>query len=291
MAREGAGRLNGRIFVPRGGVRLVGARRAEGWPIVSYLERDQFEGLRAIAETLQAEAGLERYVEYLRLREMGLRGQAFVRLGHFLEDAATWEFERRRGFVDRICSLQRAWPRVVALVPTPLNRGLVLPTLDEWVTREPLNPVPLRWRMRDDEDLRLAIRLDPQEQIARELLADRLLTRVAFSLHELPSGYGYLGEPAEDLAALEEVDLIAAGLSGEVGGAITTAADKARQVVRAYIEFESSGAEGTFRDWMRLRGRSLREATCRVPCGRTSGSGCASEEQQRLLKVVTGGTG
>ena len=174
-----------------------------------YWRDTSFEGLAAVADMLEPDSDYALYVQYLRLREKGLRPQAFSILARFIGLASRWVFEHRRDVVHRLMTVHHEYPDVCELLPTPLYRGLIIPTLDEWADGEPENPVPFRWRARDWEDLRHAARLDPNEIISAEKLMGRLLASVHFAAHELPNGFGYLGVPDEELACLDEVEELA----------------------------------------------------------------------------------
>jgi hypothetical protein len=228
-----------------------------------YSGDDSFKGLRDLAGRLEAEPGLELFVSYLRHRENGLRKQAFRSLSQFISTAIAWDFDRRRDFADRLCLLQHELPDVSNLVPHPLHHDLVLPTLREWATREPNNPIPFRWQG-SDEDLRRAVALDSNEWIAREMLAWRLLAGVDYSIHELPNGYGYIGDPAEDLRLLDEVATLANQLPPHQAGAIAEEAAETREVVLAYLEYQAAASDKNFRDWMWNQNRPLLHRWLRV---------------------------
>jgi hypothetical protein len=230
-----------------------------------YWRKDNFDGLARIAGAFQSETDFSLFVKYLRLREKGLRKQALACLNQFVQLASGWDFEHRRDIVNRLMSLRHEWPSVMDLIPFPHYDGLVNPTLDEWTEREPQNPVPFRWRGRDDKDLRHAIRLDPHEEIARINLANRLLARVDYAIHELPNGFGYIGQPAGDMQTLDEVDQLAADLPAELARPLAHESAALREVVEAYLEFEANSAPVSFREWMWERNRPLLHRWSYVP--------------------------
>ena len=71
-----------------------------------YWNKDNFEGLEAIARSLQESTDVKDFSDYCRLRAEGLRKQAFEALSRFLLQALNWEFEKRRDFVDWLLAAQ-----------------------------------------------------------------------------------------------------------------------------------------------------------------------------------------
>jgi len=171
-------------------------------------------------------------MEYLPLRERGLRKDAFRHLGRFITAARNWSFARRCDLVNRLMHIQRERPSVRDMIPTPLLRELIVPTLDEWTAHEPANPVPWRWRGGTD-DLRHAVALDPNEWIARAELASRLLGEVGYAVHELP--HGYIGSPFEDTKKLDEVESLLAGLPATEAITFGRPLTALREKVRSYM--------------------------------------------------------
>lgn len=229
-----------------------------------YWRESSFNGLRELADQLQSEPDLEMYVSYLRLREQGLRKQSLRSLSQFISKAIAWDFERRRDFVDRVCLFHHQRQAFSDVIPHPLKQDLILPTLIEWAKREPTNPVPLRWQGDDIENLRRAVALDSKEMIAREMLAEQLLTSVDYSIHELPNGYGYIGDPAEDMRLLDEIATLADQLPRQIGRVIAEEAGELRAVVMEYLEYLSAGSGENFRDWMWSQNRPVLHRWYRV---------------------------
>jgi hypothetical protein len=68
--------------------------------------------------------------------------------------------------------------------------ALCIPALKDWVFRA----------VRVNEHFRLAIQIDPADQIARGMLVRLILNETGMNTHEIPTGYGYLGEPNQGFA-------------------------------------------------------------------------------------------
>jgi hypothetical protein len=185
-----------------------------------------------MVSALTAESDLAEYVEYLRLRERGLRKDAFRHLAEFITLARSWNAIRQRDLVNRLMLLKHENPRVSDMIPDPLMRELFNPILDRWMASEPTNPVPCRWRGGKD-NLRRAVWLDPNEQIARQLLANRLLHEVEFAAHELPAGY--IGSAGEDINKLDEVESLLTCLSAGTPDEFLKRLSALRHKVESYL--------------------------------------------------------
>ena len=125
-----------------------------------YWNQDNFEGLEDIARSLRDSADVKDFSDYCRLRAEGLRKQAFGALTRFLSQALNWEFEKRRNFVDWLLTFQYNNPQIHQLIPQPLMKKLVEPTLIEWTQYQLDSPIPHRWRgvfFREFEELERAI--------------------------------------------------------------------------------------------------------------------------------------
>ncbi len=123
--------------------------------------------------------------------------------------------------------------------------AILLPTLVEWRRRDPLNPEPHFWLALYDHDenpvssLREALRLDPAYGPARAALAEHILEYIKYNQHELPSGY--LGNPADDLIALGEAQVLVA--------------ESVESSIRACVEEQILTLRAIAEDWIRLSGQ------------------------------------
>lgn len=227
-----------------------------------YWRGDNFRGLREIADALSERAELHEFVQYCRLREQGLRKEAFLHLEAFLQDARQWSFPRRRDFADSLMHLRLNHSRAYDLLPHPLRKGLVEPTLQEWIGVEPNNPVPHRW-LGTLESLREAVRLDPREQIARRQLISMIAGFVHYGVHELP--WYYCGSPEEDLAFLDEARLAAQGIadSTEQGRLMQEITDL-QSLVSSYKEYKEGSRTTSFEEWACTAGRPSRVSARQV---------------------------
>ncbi len=226
-----------------------------------------------------AEAEWDRFAAYCRARESGLRRDAFDHLGVFIRSMKGASIEQQRNFVNWLC--ERLWegvPDADALAPEPLLQQFVFPALNEWSLREPHDAIPFRWLgvlmssrgysgMRcglsePDEEahamLQTALRLDPQDQIARVRLIECCIGRLEFHAHHLPDAY--LGEPEADLQLAQTVEsLISDLLDLEQQSRLRDELRDARDIVTDWIG--SRAANEDFRLWRSRHGRPFSQIT------------------------------
>ena len=161
-----------------------------------HWRKENFEGLQQISEYLAGKEPLSKFKEYCEYREKGLRKEAFAKLNEFIDGALDWKFNDKKEFSDWVLWVNNGSPEIIDLIPQPLKARFIEPVLKEWKEIEPNNSAPFRWSG-GLEDLRKAIQLNQDDQIARIKLAEIILTATNYSIHELPNGY--LGDANDDL--------------------------------------------------------------------------------------------
>ena len=222
-----------------------------------YWNKDNFEGLEAIALSLQESTDVKEFSDYCRLRAEGLRKQAFEALTRFLFQALNWEFEKRRDFVNWLLTAQYNNPKVHQLIPHPLMKKLLEPTLNEWVQYQPESPIPHRWRgvyFRELEELERALALDATDLVARSFAASRLLKDVEYDTHHLSDGI-FLGSEEEAESLLEEAFAHIQGLpESENRSSLETSYERLRHLLDDWLEYKEA-PQGTFPEWCKSRGR------------------------------------
>jgi len=218
-----------------------------------WWNKDNFQGLDAIAALAEARPNLASFVEYCRRREQGLRKEAFGALSSFLAESKVWTFTERKDFVDWLLSTQYAYSRVHQLIPKPLWTGLVTPTLEEWAAIGPTDAVPRRWLgifQHSPTRLEEALALDPADQIARTALIEQLLGDVDYATHHLGDGNGFfIGSEVDAKTAVDRArELICMLSQSAERSKAEQLAREADELLRDWNEFQSSG-KPSFRDW------------------------------------------
>ena len=182
--------------------------------------------VRALAEDAAERLGWISFASYCRLRSEGLRREAFIALESFIADAVLWPLTERAAFAVWVGERRQAYGgQPEAVLPVPLFRLLVRPALEDWSAASPNDPWPWVWLARlstggstphapAEPYLRESLKRDSGFAPARIDLIENLLRGVAYNQHELPGGY--IGDPVEDVADLDEAETMMIGLSSEI---------------------------------------------------------------------------
>jgi hypothetical protein len=201
--------------------------------------------VRALAEEAAERPGWTSFATYCRLRGKGLRRDAFVALDAFIAEAVLWSLAERVAFALWVGERRRAYGgQAEAVLPVPLFRLLVRPTLEDWSAASPADPWPWVWLARlstggstyhapAEPYLREALKRDPGLEPARIDLIENLLRDVTYNQHELP--WGYIGDAAEDVAGLDEAEAMMVGLPLEVELDLRPRVVLARKAARDWI--------------------------------------------------------
>ncbi len=162
-----------------------------------YWRKDSFDKLGSLKEILAGVPELSDYVSYIELLDRGLRKEALKHIEDLLSSLRALPHDRQRYLASLLCreTEQQTGHR---LLPEPLSRRFIAPTIEAWKSAEPSNPEPYRWTGALD-DLVRAVELDPSCDHTRRRLILRILGFVGYSTHELPAGYLGIVEDDYDL--------------------------------------------------------------------------------------------
>ena len=182
------------------------------------------------------------YSKYCDTKEKGLRKEALKILNQFIEDINKKPFSKRVEFTNWVEERRFYDHEVIDLIPHPLQKKVIEPTLKEWSDKEPENPVPFRW-INTKESLIKAIDLDKTEQIARYRLFHKIIGWIDYNQHELEY-YSYLGNPKQDLELLKLVREKIQGINIYDPKSIFDVLEARIKICEVFIEFEKSDAFG-----------------------------------------------
>ena len=216
-----------------------------------YWNRDNFEGLDAIAEEAKASSIPNGFALYCSLRSSGQRGKALNALRGFLAETQSLSLEERKRISWWLLEAQACSPRVHQLLPHPVLKGLIEPTVEACIAECPGDAAAHRWHgfvFGDSDSLRVAMRIDPQDWLARSRLAAKLLVSVEFSTHHLVESQ-FLGEEAETALELEEVaDHIAKLPESSHRRELQARSSDQHKLLSDWLEYKLD-PHGTFPEW------------------------------------------
>lgn len=144
----------------------------------------------------------KKYLDYLDLRKKGLKKQAQKVLIDFFKDFELQDKTVRRDFINDVYTLAFLSNDYSTYLPYNLVEQVLKPEIYRWIEDEPDNPVPYKWTY-DFNLLQKSLQLNPIDQIALTLFANKLIGRISMNQHELSAGYPYNGNPKDDIYLID----------------------------------------------------------------------------------------
>jgi hypothetical protein len=175
---------------------------------------EDLDRLSGLAEKLQARPEWRVYAEFAAYRGRGLRDEALRSLDRFIAAAICWPFDEKLEFCLSVLRQTEEYSLRELAFPSPLRAAILVPSLTEWLGREPNNAEAHLWLglLRCDDPskhLVAALEFDPSCERARRTLVEWLTGDVEYNQHELPAFY--IHDPREDLTVLDQADALVAG--------------------------------------------------------------------------------
>lgn len=202
-----------------------------------YWRKASFENLRTLISEMEDQPNFESYAAYLALLEKGLRKEALKEIEDFLSLSCALDVAKRREMTSFLYRVEVSEKIGHTLVPFPVIRRFLDPTIRDWIAEEPENPEPLRWTGKR-EDLQRSIELDPFCDETRSRLAWEIINDVRYDTHELP-GF-YIGDPLLDLNALNQTKEIVSPISDvERRTQLLTIIEAEATVIKEHLTSES----------------------------------------------------
>jgi hypothetical protein len=169
------------------------------------------------ADARKEDAWLE-FSRFCERRGQGVRAVAMEHLNNFLLAAASWSLDKRLAFSKWVMWRSRKFDDDRVVLPDPLRKKLLIPTLRSWAEISPNDAEVHLWLglLRCDDPsghLDQALKLDPSCELARRTLTNWIIGDVEYNQHELPSFY--INDPVEDLNELERASKLASDSTEE----------------------------------------------------------------------------
>jgi hypothetical protein len=142
------------------------------------------------------------YLQYLKLKEKGLKKEAKISLQHFIKDFHLQDKSVKRQFIDIVNRLAYSTNNYNRYLPYNLSESIFKKEIEEWIQDEPENPIPYKWSY-NFELVKQSLELDPFDQETLFLFGQRLVNKIGMNQHEISSGFSYQGNPAIDLTLIK----------------------------------------------------------------------------------------
>ncbi|WP_068774266.1 hypothetical protein [Paenibacillus sp. FJAT-26967] len=201
------------------------------------------------------------FVDYCMKKEKGLRKDSFVSLHSFINEVQSWEHQDRKQFLIWFFGLCEQADDVHQVLVYPLEINLVQPVLKEWMAAQKEDARPFRWSGlflntgKNAQDLRQAIAIGGDaEQLAIERLIQLLLNSIWYSCHHISEDL-YLGHIEEDIALLDELDVLNSRIQDEAHRQrIGEKMNYYRELLADWTAFRARHTEG-FAEWCKENGK------------------------------------
>lgn len=138
------------------------------------------------------------YLEYIELRKIGLNKEAKKAMHDFIGVYLLQPSSVKREFIDLVYRGAYGSDECGLNIPFNLYQEAILPELDAWKKEEPGNPIPYRWSG-DLLENKKAVQLNPADPLAIQILCERVINHVSMNQHEISAGFGYDGNPGNDI--------------------------------------------------------------------------------------------
>jgi hypothetical protein len=201
------------------------------------------------------------FKDFCRLKEKGLRKEAFKSLISFIEEVKGWEIKRQLKFVVWLFGWFEVSDDIHLVLVHPLKEQLMKPMLEEWFILDPKDPRPYRWYglYLNSEDtikyLKLAIEIGGnKEQQALVKLIGIYFHSLWYSFHHISEDL-YLGEVNEDTLIIEIIEnLIIEVNSEQYKKEFIEDLLYYKNILSDWVEFKQKTSKG-FVNWCKLNGK------------------------------------
>lgn len=223
-----------------------------------YWNKDNFEGLLTLAQSLDAHSDLKPLASYCRYREKGLRREAFSALEGFLVASRSFDSATARRAAIEILEANSRTSESHQFLTQPLTARFLVPTLKAWMEEDAGATLPVRWLgilHRDPELLTRALALCPEDRPVRTILIDFALGWADHATHHLDESI-FLGSVDEATSALERArSLIAKAPDPDALAHLTSEVHYFDCLIADWKAY-SENPQGSFPEWCAERGRN-----------------------------------
>ncbi|MGS0894537.1 hypothetical protein ACVBGC_18705 [Burkholderia stagnalis] len=224
---------------------------------VHYWNQPNFEGLLKLADAFDADADLKPLARYCRLREQGLRRDAFAALDAFLAAAHAFDAATARRVAIVILEADARTAEAHQFISQPLTARFLLPTLRAWMEDDAHANLPVRWlglMTRDTVLLTRALAMCVTDVPVRRRLIGHALDSVDFSTHHLDESC-FIGSVEHAMDSLERARGLIADAPDQA--AFARVAEEVGYFDRLLADWRAWSAqpEGSFPDWCEKHGR------------------------------------
>lgn len=137
------------------------------------------------------------YFNFLDFKSKGLRQKALECIREFIKVFNEQSKSERRKFINSVNLEAFKIGNFNNFMPHNLYQ-IFTDEIQKWQKEEPNNPIAFKWT-HDYIDLMKSLSLDPHDQVTLEMLSSNIINKIVMNQHELDAGFGYQGNPKEDI--------------------------------------------------------------------------------------------
>ncbi len=218
---------------------------------IRYWNCENFEGLKDIAKVLESRDDFRLLADYCRLREQGLRIQAFYALQDFIDRTRSLDVARQRQIACELARLHYESRFVHQFFAKPLATCTEA-IFRAWCDEGPDDPAPYRWLglvCKDTGQFEKALAIDPYDAVSLSELAAWKIERVELATHHINQSL-FLGSEDDAEKDLADAAILASKLpQGRLRDLITFLNDYYSNLLKAWRTYRSAETDQPFRDW------------------------------------------
>ena len=226
---------------------------------MAFWNQDNFEGLLAAADAYAEKPGYEKFVEYCRLKEQGIKKQANAAIEAFVAELKSQTLERQRELADEFANLRYFNGQIHQLVPYHLHT-FIFDTFNDWSANKDAPALVHRWLASlgaGADYYAKALKTNPTDQISLYELARYHLGIAEHITHHL-SESKLLGTEDEIQQALETAEKLSARLDNQdAAEQFQRELSYYRVLLTSWQAFKKQTEIESFPDWCRSRGEDF----------------------------------
>lgn len=224
-----------------------------------YWNKENFDGLKAIAEKYLEKYDYINFAEYCRNQELGLRKKALQSLRDFIVHLDSLEYEKQKAMAKEIIELQYLNRNIHQLSSHLLQQKLIA-IFEAWIVEVDAPADPFRWLAYLKNESQLyeeALKRESTDQISLCKLTDTYLDRVDYQLHHLGDSL-FLGSVDDaELCLMQAQHYLKKIESEHYKEYYTKEFDELFMLLDLWKKYSGEESQLTFPDWSRIEGYEL----------------------------------
>jgi hypothetical protein len=222
--------------------------------------QDCFEGLREIGAAYANRPDFEHFSNYCLQKEKGLKKVANAESQKFIEQLSALPLSRQREVVVELAELREFKPRVHSLINHHIQ-VFMEKTLAVWVKEEPKCLEAVRFYAffgGGQEALKVALSIDPDDQISLVRLSYWMLDDVDFMVHHLDEGVFLGDEKSARVKLIRVANMIERVEHKETQSYLLVEHRSYSSMLRVWEEYKFSNSMKPFPEWASAKGFDFR---------------------------------